>query len=184
MVPYAGRELELFFTAPSTSKHGGTVDIAKTDSSGKFILSYEYVKGIWGVRGTTIFLYDANFPQKLLEGVPINENLEFDIVVYEKATLEINLTTNTPYTENDTLYYSVQYQGDNYPKMITGPFTDHVIDTVKLDVHLYGGTSYNFRYFGGMKGKIYWGLGLNDNNEIEFTLTGCGVVDEVTINLD
>ena len=62
MTPYAGGKLELFiWTWQLAQKHGGTVDVVTTDSSGWFTLSYQYMKGVYGVRGSTIFLPQTEF---------------------------------------------------------------------------------------------------------------------------
>src|SRR3990172_354260 len=106
MVPKADRELELYQRVSFMSNPGQTLDIVTTDSLGNYKFSYQHTKGTGDL---IISLFDANFPQKLLEWVPKNRSEEFDIVVYEKATLEINLTTDTPYTENDTLYYEERW---------------------------------------------------------------------------
>jgi len=107
-----------------------------------------------------------------------------NLFVNETGRLHVALAPAQSYTNQDTLFVSIQgnpYDGlDNYIK-VPGPFDSVVIVQATIDVsQLYGGTTY------GQEGKGYIRWWLNEHPpmyEDWFYVRGCSYEDSITLEL-
>ena len=179
LVPMQGEGIHLRFKSLGGIIHGGEdFGIVLTDRKGAFEFKYKSPRKTGELNLTTssgLSMY----------GIPKDENITIVLIRNELANLVVNLKADSVYSTNDTLIFFIQGHPptDHFHK-IAGPFSSEIIDTLDLNlVYFHGGFYYSY-YFEGMKGMLWWGINSEANNKAKFTLTGCDVYDEVTIELN
>ena len=106
---------------------GGSIDVVKTDGSGKFSLKYKSLDN----GGTPISIFDGSGADAklLMSNIPANTDLSVDI--YRQKTVKINFIINyssvaaSLYSKKDTLYIGGNKFGGPFSKgQVLGPISE------------------------------------------------------------
>lgn len=86
--------------------------------------------------------------------LPINEDVVINYTVEDSATLIISLKTDSEFSADDTLYYTI-YREPTVHKVI-GPFNNGILDTIRFEKRNW------FRNLSGDSYDILWGMGYSN----------------------
>jgi hypothetical protein len=165
------------------------VGSAVTDTKGQFRISYPEDRK-----------QDGN--QKILHGeagLEVNgitgKNIEIEIILNAETKTRIFISTDQPYTSNDTLFYILKNQQFSY-SYIVGPFTSGLIDSLATTKTIVKVSQNTLRdnINPPQNDMLVWGLGFNDYYYAYYGYSqigshhisvdpACGVTNDVTINL-
>lgn len=176
----AGLEIALKTNAGGSFNNQLILGSAISDANGSFNFTYELEEDDQGT-GDLILIKSTGF-ESLIEGITLNENFSATLYRNKVSTIALNLSGNRVYTANDSLFYGIEGNTEEYFKVQP---TVGVLDTLQSNALTINNND--------LPVQLYYGLGRADFekakmdtsfNNIDIILKGCGNISTATIEIN
>ncbi len=182
-LPY--RELALKSKIEGSFSEVIILGAATTDADGRFQFTYEMGEEEEGL-GEMIYVSDQGYTT-ILDNLILNRDVILNLYLENRSAIQIALSGNRNFSPNDTLYYSITGNGQEFYRIQPA---NGLIDTIYSQVPA--------RYNGQTSRLFYYGIGLADFSKarqavgiadstyqhIPIDLSACGPLQTLSLKLD